>query len=69
MTKLKKSSSRSYRRRFTSSSALHLVMFIRILMLEGTGLGTNYSFNCYYCSGSRQSSADRGHAAVDQSFS
>ena len=28
-----------------------------------------FSFNCRHCPGSRQGSATRGHAAVDQSFS
>ena len=50
--------------------ALHLVMFIRVLMLEGTGLSP-------YSSASIAVTAlvlgkavlSRGHAAVDQSFS
>ena len=50
--------------------ALHLVMFIRVLMLEGTGLSP-------YSSASIAVTAlvlgkavlTRGHAAVDQSFS
>ena len=50
--------------------ALHLVMFVRVLMLEGTGLSPYSSASiARHCPGSRQSSVDRGHAAVDQSFS
>ena len=50
--------------------ALHLVMFIRVLMLKGTALSTSSSISiAVACPYSRQSCADRGHGADDQSLS
>ena len=50
--------------------ALHIVAFVRVLMLEKTGIAPSlFHFNCRRCSHSRQGRADRGHAAADQSFS
>ena len=39
--------------------ALHLLMFIRVLMLEGSGaLALLFGFNCSHCPRSRQSSVE-----------